>query len=301
MADIYESGGEGEGEAAVGRMDTKPDPKTGRTTRCSTSTPWWRKVLHMIAHGVAKYFGGDEAAKLTDKGIAKIQDETNKIDGHDLRKWFNEEPNAGIIVWGIAHAKGFVDDAWKRTEHDWPLRKAVMVSLGVTPESFSGSGEAQTNAALKVMLYSAAFGGIGWCYARHFTEALLLRRYATIAPLIPIIEKRGHDKSQRPKDKGSWATTAGPYVTETLALLEAAAVGLPLASQPPAAPPAIAGAGVELPVNIGSDTWVFSPDHGRWGWIECYAPMEDRPGRMLGLRFKDETCAAVHESRVVWR
>ena len=77
-----------ETDVACGFQDNV-DPKTNRTTRCSTSLPWWRKVLHFLAHGVARYFGGAQAAKLTDQGIAAIQSETDKMDGTSLKKWFN--------------------------------------------------------------------------------------------------------------------------------------------------------------------------------------------------------------------
>jgi hypothetical protein len=210
-------------DAVVGKMDTVPDPKTGRTTRYDTSIPWWGKVLHYAANLGASVFMGPAGWKLADKTIGAIQDGTAGLDGRALKKWFNEAPNVEVMVWGIAHAKEFVDRSWKKTDGDWPVRKAALVNLGVTPAMFSENRGSQIAATLKVMLLAAFAGGIDWPATRHVTEAILLMVYpGGIAPLVPIIEGRGHDKKQRP-DKKTWATTAGPYVAETLALFEKAA------------------------------------------------------------------------------
>ena len=208
--------------AAVGKMDTVPDPKTGRTTRCDTSIPWWGQALHKMVQIAASVFTGPAGYKLTGTAMDKIQDETSKLDGRALKKWFNEAPNTEVIVWGIAHAKEFVDKAWKKTDGDWPARKAALTNLGIKTETFTVDRGTQILAALKVMLLAAFTGGIDWPFTRHVTEAILLMVYpGGIAPMIPIIEDRGHRGKQRP-DKKKWATAAGPYVTETLALLEAA-------------------------------------------------------------------------------
>jgi hypothetical protein len=217
----------------IGAMDTKPDPETGRTTRCDTSIPWWGKVLHKMVQLGASVFTGPAGYKLTGAAMDKIQDETGKLDGRALKKWMNKASNAEVIVWGIAHAKGFVDQAWQKTDHRWPMRKAALESLDIRPTTFDGGRGAQMVAALKVVLLASFSGGIEWCYCRHVTEAILLQIYDTLGPLIPIIEKRGHDKKRRPA-KETWSTTAGPYVLDTLALLEAAAHDAQL---PPAAAP----------------------------------------------------------------
>jgi hypothetical protein len=284
-----------ETEVAAGWSSTQIEPKTGRTSHCDTSTPWWQKVVHFVAHGVANYFGGAEAAKLTDKGFDAIKNETDKMDGHNLKKWFNEEQHPAIIIWGIAHAQGFVTDAAKKTDKDWPWRHAALESMGITPDTFNGGPDAQVEATLKVALFCFIFGGIGWCYARHIIEAILLGRYAGILPLIPILENRKKQRPKDTKDKNTRAVTTGPYTLETLALLKAAAASLPpavapapLPTVPPAQPQTAAGAG------LGES--VYSMKHEKWGRVEAIGPCPQ--GTCYGLRFDDGKAGAALDSEI---
>jgi len=207
--------------ATVGKMDVVPDPKTGRTTRCDTSIPWWGKVAHFAVEAAATVFTGPAGAKLADATMNSIQDATAKLDGRALKKWLNEAPNREVMVWGIAHAKEYVDRAWKKTDGDWPVRRAALESLEVTPATFAVDRGDQIAATLKIMLLAAFAGGIDWPFTRHVTEAILLQVYpGGIAPLVPIIEDRGHRGKQRPSKK-KLATAGGPYVLETLNLLAA--------------------------------------------------------------------------------
>ena len=207
--------------ATVGKMDVVPDPKTGRTTRCDTSIPWWGKVAHFAVEAAATVFTGPAGAKLADSTMNAIQDASAKLDGRALKKWLNEAPNREVMVWGIAHAKEYVDRAWQKTDGDWPARRAALEGLEVTPATFAIDRGDQIAATLKVMLLAAFAGGIDWPFTRHVTEAILLQVYpGGIAPLVPIIEDRGHRGKQRPSKK-KLATAGGPYVMETLDLLAA--------------------------------------------------------------------------------
>ena len=240
MADAY--------EVAFG-WQKKIDPKTGRSTHCDTSTPWWRKVVNWVTEQVGtaalEYVGVDpkDARRLTDAGIAAVQAETNKLSNHDLKKWFNEAPNAAVLAWGIAHAKMFVDDAWRKVDHDlplhaWPYRKQALVAMDVTPDNFAGSAKQQVEAAYTVCMYSFMLGGIGSGYARHTIEAVLLLYYQTSAllTLLEIIENR---KAKHPNVKNAPAVAA-QWTLETLGLVKAAAATLPAAAPPPPSGPSAA-------------------------------------------------------------